>query len=1443
MDGAELYNPVAPAWPPEAVGTGDAPQLMVDLSRNVSESRIFTRVVGDLRMVFSHPTVALHMLSSRRDLVHLFLRILGALQGANGIVRKWGDHVEEESQTWMNAVTLEQSLVSLWTLLVEVAAEAQPQPLKRSLSSTDAVAIAAAASASTPVTRTLQPRTMALVYAAAAALRAAAEWSHADALAAPEFNLDVNPVSVHLPLHRVAAAAVSTLVSCLPADADGVTGVAALLRGSEWLDTLNGAPAGVPLAWGGVPGLMRHPARVLAWAAAVRARMWVRNGIAVSQLEAVYSSAFWAEAGYDLDLAAMQLALSASTSADEAENVALELMAHTAAPELTAAVDKADAQHTSIEEADPSLLARVRDALFDAAVLARDRSFVSALPHGSRVRSGIIHVLALRDCTHTQLIASLPSSLAESDELDEILDEVADFAEPRGAEAGHYSLKPTVWAEWDPHCSRYSRSDVEQATARALEFAVPTWRHAIALRPPSARPLQPFANLSRFTRSQYMLRIVRAVLRYGLHGQGALRDDLIAEALQLVALAAADATAAGGADTASPDVQVLASILSNPGPGDSPGVLDLIIAAADTVDDGTATSGAVSEIAASLLADLRARGLAPPASDLIAILSRPPLADAAAAAREERRRAMRERQRAVMAAFEAQQRAFAAKTGASDDDDDSSVAHTDGVNEFTGEAGESDGDETASSSTDMSVEGEAGLSDTEDDEAGECALCRGDAVPGRGPDASTGALAWVSLAQCSNIPAISARPQQQTGISRTGSLPHGIVPLPLSSSTNAVAGSTPAQISAAAASASLDVLPGVHVGVCGHRVHTGCLDRYVSELRASYAAGRHFPGEYVLAVGAGEFLCPVCRRLANGLLPALPPDLRSQAGDDDDNEDADGKTTISVEQLADAARAMVRGRITAPSRVSAEFSALGATGADASALSSSPRSFSSAEKCSGSARGSGRFLRRRSSNAAALLYATAADTATDRFSDRCRALLTQLHSGHVVPVIDDADPSGSLWAVLAYNVVHWEVASRTPEVPSIAYDDPPVHVASARAVEKSPHWVAMQALCRLALRATGGPQTAASASEPSHALAQACRSLLPWLLGDDFVEEPASVILGALPRPEVVEAMQTAPRRSVQQAGGETHHAHHAGAHGTDLLRALITGLRIPNATVRDVVDHVLEPPVVPVEVFEEEDANPPPLPSVDEDMPMEMPPTEPPLELEPEGPARAKVSQLLAAGDVFAIFCELAAAAAFSSASSTTSSADLALSPPPSAWTPALARKLARLCACISIAQGAAATGLAAAGAALTTRPLDALGAVADTICDDPESPASRALSEAIIARITPTLRRCAVLTALLSGSAAPSSSISADEVLTSQLRCVDWCNVLPLSLLLIATCTDCRLLTRFSPRFRRRRMTACQQLSGGCPWCPASQACSPLPQLLVGATHYAPGLRRHLP
>ncbi|GER57266.1 E3 ubiquitin-protein ligase ubr1 [Striga asiatica] len=67
---------------------------------------------------------------------------------------------------------------------------------------------------------------------------------------------------------------------------------------------------------------------------------------------------------------------------------------------------------------------------------------------------------------------------------------------------------------------------------------------------------------------------------------------------------------------------------------------------------------------------------------------------------------------------------------------------------------------------------------------------------------------------------------------------------------------------------------GIYVSSCGHAVHQGCLDRYLSSLRERYIRRIVFEGGHIVDPDQGEFLCPVCRGLANSVLPALPGDRK-----------------------------------------------------------------------------------------------------------------------------------------------------------------------------------------------------------------------------------------------------------------------------------------------------------------------------------------------------------------------------------------------------------------------------------------------------------------------------------------------------------------------------------------------------------------------------------------
>ena len=60
---------------------------------------------------------------------------------------------------------------------------------------------------------------------------------------------------------------------------------------------------------------------------------------------------------------------------------------------------------------------------------------------------------------------------------------------------------------------------------------------------------------------------------------------------------------------------------------------------------------------------------------------------------------------------------------------------------------------------------------------------------------------------------------------------------------------------------------GIHIQSCGHHMHFDCRQSYCETLKQQMRVTR----DQALDTDQGDFICPVCRQMANGLLPVPPP--------------------------------------------------------------------------------------------------------------------------------------------------------------------------------------------------------------------------------------------------------------------------------------------------------------------------------------------------------------------------------------------------------------------------------------------------------------------------------------------------------------------------------------------------------------------------------------------
>jgi hypothetical protein len=70
----------------------------------------------------------------------------------------------------------------------------------------------------------------------------------------------------------------------------------------------------------------------------------------------------------------------------------------------------------------------------------------------------------------------------------------------------------------------------------------------------------------------------------------------------------------------------------------------------------------------------------------------------------------------------------------------------------------------------------------------------------------------------------------------------------------------------------IDAESGVHIGFCGHAIHIQCFQRYFATLITRHDNSDLYEGYNILNLASGEFLCPVCRRMANVAIPIVESD-------------------------------------------------------------------------------------------------------------------------------------------------------------------------------------------------------------------------------------------------------------------------------------------------------------------------------------------------------------------------------------------------------------------------------------------------------------------------------------------------------------------------------------------------------------------------------------------
>ncbi|KAL3678070.1 hypothetical protein R1sor_021026 [Riccia sorocarpa] len=794
------------------------------ISGNVSgphgqvSGQVYRRPQGDLKLIVSHEPVALHVLKDRPDVFRSILSIVSLLQWMNPYTMS--ETVDFEVQlSWTRAISLEMTTMKIpFTLLGRCFSTfpGNEEDVKTALLNAAHVAISSLREAFTKVERSQSSE----------------------------------QVSLHIPLHRVLSAIVSKLVMLPWSDTSQC-----------FLEKLH--PALTELE---VMALMEHPVRVTAWMAEIRAHMWQGSSEDFSRLELIYRGSIWYDQSMDMDILMLQFCCVArenmgqSVISEMARKFGLSRMV--AKPLFGTEGDRI--------EWTPAKISMLQDFLRLLLLIIRERRN-TGMTEKESLRYDVIQWLCVRDHTHSQLAFTLGGVLLDQSKLSSVLQEVAIYNNPRVQERGFYQLKQECWNEFDPLFAHFYASDLEEALERATTVGkLPHyWRLE---RPREARP--PFNKLIKILHTQACHQLIWNVLycvtELIQHETTATSAEIIGVmALQLLEMALADIRAGGlrppNSHTAQLDSSLMPShdisdfIYAKPNMNSAFGVVDW------ERRESSSTYPSIYEMLVNLQKYRSSFRLVDSVNYVIQLqcsYSMTKLGSESNRSRvpdeyvdDERRKLKKKRQEAILADFKARQKAFLDLVH-HEVEPDVVKAREDGRTLTVEDTQkQSIGTREGNSSWAVPEEKFPSKDSYEKNERHECAFCRSEC------DSDESPTGWIALVQRYNLPSlIHERGEVVQNIDEVTDMLS--VAHPSSLLTVVTRSAHDASISG-----PLDLHPTEHVRCCGHQMHQMCFQRYADSLIKRHCTRSPYEGKGIIDLEKMEFLCPICRRLANVLLP------------------------------------------------------------------------------------------------------------------------------------------------------------------------------------------------------------------------------------------------------------------------------------------------------------------------------------------------------------------------------------------------------------------------------------------------------------------------------------------------------------------------------------------------------------------------------------------------
>lgn len=258
-----------------------------------------------------------------------------------------------------------------------------------------------------------------------------------------------------------------------------------------------------------------YPLRVCAWLAQMKAGMWVRNGLSLRHQMSQYRGVSSRDFAYYRDIFLLQTAM---VTCDPSRVLASMADRFRVADWMTRNyVPRPDWEESQIVDVS-------EDFIHLLVILLTDRTSLTAINDSEamtreNISRDIAHVLCFKPLSFSDLSTRLSDKLLDSDMLQDVLEDVANFRAPEGLnDTGTFELKSEYIDMVDPYSAHYTKNQRDEAENVYKEWmAKKTGKKAADIVfEPKLRPITDgiFSDLACFTRTPLFAQIVHQCLDY-----------------------------------------------------------------------------------------------------------------------------------------------------------------------------------------------------------------------------------------------------------------------------------------------------------------------------------------------------------------------------------------------------------------------------------------------------------------------------------------------------------------------------------------------------------------------------------------------------------------------------------------------------------------------------------------------------------------------------------------------------------------------------------------------------------------------------------------------------------------------------------------------------------------------------------------------------------------